>query len=100
MDHEIEIIPVQCYIVRAKSTGNKTAIMKVVSKWNGMLELRATHGDEMLVVAETKPHLGLTKIFNELIGADEPMGMPAIVIMGSPELLSKLYAPAAPGEKP
>ena len=79
--------------------------MRVVSKWNGLMELRNAAGEVLIVSAPDRSPMA--SAFDTLFGevfrtADETKAAGALVVAGSPDLLARLrlaastQTPAAP----
>jgi len=69
--------------------------MRVVSKWNGLMELRNSKNEVLIVSAPERSALGST--FDTLFGdvfrsAADTKAAGSVIVMGSPDLIARLTA--------
>lgn len=66
--------------------------MRVVSKWNGLIELRNAKNEVLIVSAPELGHAGLfDTLFSDIFRtAAETKGVGTVIVMGSPELVARI----------
>lgn len=62
----------------------------VVSKWNGMIELKNPEG--LIIIAEEEDATAFSKVFGDVFGDHFKTPMKLVVIKASPEIVSQLVA--------
>lgn len=92
---DVEIVPVRCYIVKCPSTGRESPVMRLVSDWNGMAELRGVALDvgslilEAPDIPQVEPH-GFLGAFRSIF--EQPV-IKGHVLKASPSLAAGLLVP-------
>ena len=94
---KVELLPEETYTLQVGD--HQIEGMQVVSRWNGLIELRNAKR-EMLVVSapEIRPFVGnFDTLFGDIFRtAAETRAAGVVVVMGSPDLVARLRAAAAP----
>lgn len=90
---QIDLIKEEAFTVQI---GDEKLTMRVKSRWNGLMELRTTYGDVLIVTEPTAT--GFFEAFDSLFGgvfrtAEEIKDAGVQVVMGSPNLISELRKP-------
>ncbi|MEH6434302.1 hypothetical protein [Massilia sp. DD77] len=90
---KVELIPEETYTLQFGD--HQIEGMRVVSRWNGLIELRNAKREVLIVSApEIRPFVG---VFDTLFGdvfrtAAETKATGVVVVMGSPDLVARLRA--------
>lgn len=95
-----ELIPEETFTLKVGT--HQVPGMRVVSKWNGLIELRNAR-DEVLIVSMPDRYMHPTfgTLFNDVFRtALETKEAGAVIVMGSPDLLMRLRAAAVPEAGP
>lgn len=101
-----ELIPEEAYTLRV--AGHQIEGFRVVSRWNGLIELRNAKREVLIVSApDVRPFAGVfDTIFGDVFRTNaETQAAGTLVVMGSPVLVARLRAaseaaPAAPSGTP
>lgn len=90
-----ELIAEEVFTVKVGD--HKTERLRVASRWNGLMELRAANGDVLVVSAPERSGFGgaFDTLFNDVFRtARETRAAGTVIVMGSPDLVSRLRAAA------
>ncbi len=94
-----ELIPEEVFTLKVGA--HQVEHMRVISKWNGLIELRNAEGEVLIV---SKPDTPASYVLDTLFSgvfrtAEETKALGTEIVMGSPGLVARLRAaPAAQGE--
>jgi hypothetical protein len=91
-DLKIELEKVECYIVVAKATGQKSGLMQVKSSWNGMMELTSVLPGNGTMIIDTPERNGFSGGMFDIFPNNAKAPIEGAVVKISSDLLLHLFA--------